>query len=397
MKTWVPATVLFASFLDIFALLPTVAPYARSLGATTVTVGVVVGAYSFANLPANILGGILVDRYGRRRVIITSLIAAALAVFAYSLATSTGMLIITRLLHGIAGGVLMPAVFALASDRAKTGSHGRTFGKLGAVIGLAAVIAPASAGIIRQAGGFEAVFYTVTALFLGAAVFAAITIIDPARPDTSRQLASPQRDVFRTLLALPALRRALAATVMLTLAAGVLAAYLPDAADAAGAGASTVGTLFTVYALFAGAVMLSRVSRRIDMFGADRPAIAGLFVIAVGFAVFAVAPTVGLLAVGAAVFGAGYGLVFPAVSAQTSLLTDVSVRGRAFGLFNVAFSVGLAFGPVTVGVVADAFAQTTPFTVAAAFLGLAAVGLNLFARRQVAIDTPRHGPVGDGG
>lgn len=391
MKTWVPATVLFASFLDIFALLPTVAPYARSLGATTVTVGIVVGAYSFTNLPANILGGILVDRHGRRLVIITSLIAAALAVAAYSLATSTGMLIVTRLLHGVAGGVLMPAVFALASDRAKTGSHGRTFGKLGAVIGLAAVIAPATAGIIRQAAGFNAVFYTVTGLLLGAAVFAAVTIIDAAKTPTPHHQASPQRDVFLTLWRLPALRRALTATVMLTLAAGVLAAYLPDAADAAGARASTVGALFTVYALFAGAVMLSRVSRRIDMFGADRPATAGLFVIAVAFGVFAVAPHVAVLSVGAAIFGTGYGLVFPAVAAQTSLLTDVHVRGRAFGLFNVAFSVGLAFGPVTVGALANTLTFATPFATAAVILMLGSASLTYVSRRPETTGTTQAG------
>lgn len=380
-KTWVPVTVLFASFLDIFALLPTVAPYARSLGASTVAVGVVVGAYSLANLPANLIGGILVDRYGRRRVIIASLAAAGAAVAAYSLATTLALLILIRLLHGVAGGILMPAVFALASQNATAGSHGRTFGKLGAVIGFAAVVAPASAGIIRQTAGYDAVFLTVAAALLLAAVFATLAVFDPPRDPAVTVATVDQRAVFRALLAIQPLRRALAATVLLTLAAGVLAAYLPDAADAAGARASMVGALFTVYALCAGVVMLSRLSARIDVRGSDRPAAVGLTVIAGAFAVFTFAPNVAVLTVGAAVFGTGYGLVFPAVSAATSLATDGSVRGRAFGLFNVAFSVGLAFGPVTVGWLANRLATISPFLVAAGLLTVGTGVLLVAARR----------------
>lgn len=380
-RAWVPAAVLFASFLDIFALLPTVAPYARSLGASTIAVGVVVGAYSFTNIPANIIGGMLVDRHGRRLVIVSALLAAALAVGAYSMATSTATLIVVRLLHGVAGGMLMPAVFALASDRATTGSHGRTFGKVGAVIGLAAVIAPATAGIVRQAYGFTTVFYGVAVVLLVATVFAYLTVYDRPRQALTDDTTVPAGSLVK-LLRVAALRRALIATIMLTLAAGVLAAYLPDAADALGAKASTVGTLFTVYALFAGAVMLSRISARVDLLGADAPATAGLVIIGAAFVVFAWAPQVGTLTLGAAVFGIGYGIVFPAVSAATSLATSVPMRGRAFGLFNVAFSVGLALGPVSVGAITDANARLKPFGVAAAILFLTAVGLLVAAKNN---------------
>ena len=42
----IAATVLFLSFLDVFALLPTVAPHAAGLGAGPAMLGLVVGAYS---------------------------------------------------------------------------------------------------------------------------------------------------------------------------------------------------------------------------------------------------------------------------------------------------------------------------------------------------------------
>lgn len=386
MRPWVPSAVLFSSFLDVFALLPTVSPYARSLGATTLTLAIVVGAYSLTNIPANVLGGMLVDRYGPRKVVLFGLVAAAVTVLTYSLAATPAALVSARLGHGIAGGVLMPAVFALASSHVAQGMHGRTFGRLGAVIGLAAVIAPASAGVIRQLYGFNAVFFAITGTFLLAACCTAMWVHDPRPASQIQQDAdrAMQRNTaaVRELLRSGQMRRALAATVMLTMAAGVLATFLPDVANQQGASASTVGLLFTVYAFCAGVVMLSTVSRRIDVRGADTPIVAGLYVIATAFGGFHVVGTVSGLVLSAAIFGVGYGLVFPAVSAAISLEVGDGMRGRAFGLFNVAFSVGLAFGPVSIGWVTTRVVAAQPFIAAAAVLAIAAAVLLVVSRRQ---------------
>jgi hypothetical protein len=45
-------------------------------------------------------------------------VLAAAAVAAYPLATTATGVIVARLAHGVAGGILVPAVFAAAGDRA---------------------------------------------------------------------------------------------------------------------------------------------------------------------------------------------------------------------------------------------------------------------------------------
>jgi MFS transporter, DHA1 family, multidrug resistance protein len=375
-----PAVVLFLSFVDVFALLPTVAPYVASLGGGPAFVGLAVGAYSAANLPANVVGGILVDRLGRRRVTMLGLALAALAVAAYPLATTPTAVVVARLLHGTAGGILVPAVFAAAGDRSGARGAGRTMGRMGALIGAAAVVAPALAGVLRQAAGTTAVFLTVSALLGVGFVIAWRFIEDPVavRP---RPLGGGGR-VVRDLLRVPTLRRAYAATACLTVSVGVLAAFLPGTAEALGARPSVVGLLFTAYALVAGALMLSPLSGRVDREGADRLAGTGLVLLALALAALVVVPSIAWAALASAVFGAGYGLVFPAVTGATSLAATDATRGRAFGLFNAAFSVGIAIGPPVVGAVAQRVPGLDPFVPAAAVTLAAGVWILTSASRR---------------
>lgn len=375
----IAATVLFLSFLDVFALLPTVAPHAAGLGAGPAMLGLVVGAYSAANLPANLVGGVLVDRIGRRRVALLGLALAVVTVAAYPLAGTPTQLVAVRLAHGIAGGVLVPAVFALAGDRAPAGATGRTMGRLGALIGAAAVVAPAGAGAVRQLAGTDAVFLIVAGLLAVGWVVAWLGVTEhreaPGSQAVEEEAPAPGPRPVRVgrLLLLGPLRRALAATATMTAAVGALAAFLPARAEALGASPALVGALFTLYALAAAAVMLGPLAGRVDHGDGEVALAVGLGILALALVLTALAPALAVALVAMAVFGVGYGLVFPSATATASLVAGTGARGRAFGLFNAAFSVGLAAGPPLLGWLAERVPATDPFLIAAG-LCLAAAG-----------------------
>jgi len=396
---------LFLSFMDVAALLPTVAPHVRGLGASATGVGLAVGAYSATNLPANIVGGILIDRIGRRRVTILGFLLAAAAVLGYSLATTVSGFIAIRATHGIAGGILITAVFAVAGDRTRAGRAGRSFGRFGALIGAAWVIGPAVAGAVRQVAGTAVVFQMIAVLLLIGAVVTAVFIHDVARDEDDDPTAGSDavgEDVsrgraMRELAARPPVRRALIATVAWMGAVGILAAFLPETAESLGAPASAVGGLFTAYAVMAGLLMLSPLSGRVDRHGADGMIAAGLALIAVALVVMILAPDLTTLMLASALFGTGYGLVFPAVTGAISLAATTRTRGRAFGLFNAAFSLGLALGAPLAGGLADAVLRSgvgtstlDPF-VPAAVLCLGAAAWILTASRR----EPRSVPTRD--
>ncbi len=396
---------LFLSFMDVAALLPTVAPHVRGLGASATGVGLAVGAYSATNLPANILGGILLDRIGRRRVTILGFLLAAVAVLGYALATTVGGFIAIRAAHGVAGGILVTAVFAVAGDRTRAGRAGRSFGRFGALIGAAWVIGPAVAGAVRQAAGTDVVFQMIAVLLLIGAVISALFIHDVARDEDDDPTAGADAvgeevsrgRAMRELAARPAVRRALIATMAWLAAVGILAAFLPETAEALGAPASAVGGLFTAYAVMAGLLMLSPLSGRVDRNGADSMIALGLAIIAAALLAMIAARDLTTLVLASALFGTGYGLIFPAVTGVISLAATTRTRGRAFGLFNAAFSAGLALGAPLAGGLADTVARLSggidsldPF-VPAAVLCLAAAAWIMAASRRDRASVPTAG------
>lgn len=366
--------VVFVAFVDVFAMLPTVAPYADALGAGVAGVGVTVGAYSATNLVFNLLGGVLLDRRGRRRVLLWGLALAGGAMLLYAAARTPAQLVAVRLLHGVAGGLVVPAVFTLAADLAPVQGRGRVMGRVGATIGLAAVLAPGLAGVLRQAAGFTPVFVAVAGLTAGGFVLVLVAVREPQATE-----ARPRGGALRDLLGRPGMRAVFAAVAALTFAVGALAAFLPLYAEELTGSPAVTGGLFTLYAVVAVAVMLSRLAGVVDVRGALAPLGAGLVLLAAAMAVLAATAPLAATWGAVGVFGLGYGLVFPAAAGFLAAATTPADRGRAFGLFNAFFSLGLVLGPTVSGALAGARA-TSPFT-PAVVVGLAGATVVLASRR----------------
>src|SRR5699024_5011050 len=158
--------IIVVSFLDTFIQLPIITPYSLELGASHFLAGSIVAVYSLTNMVGNIFGGHWIDRYGRKRMLYTGMFFAAFILLLYPLAQTGWQLFIIRFLHGLAGGILIPAAFAYVGDRSKSKTRGRTMAITGASIGIAAITGPAIGGVMAARSQVEYVFLFVSILFL---------------------------------------------------------------------------------------------------------------------------------------------------------------------------------------------------------------------------------------
>ena len=180
------------AFLDTFAIVPVLAPYAkRALQATDAQAGLILGLYSLANLLANFYSGVLIDRFGRRLPMALSLWAAGVLIALYPLATTPELLMALRVLHGATGAVFVPALFALVGEYGKRNRTG-AMGGAGALIGLVALLGPPIGGIVARDYGEPALFGGVAALMLIGGV-AALLVQDPPRAGRRRRLFTRAR------------------------------------------------------------------------------------------------------------------------------------------------------------------------------------------------------------
>lgn len=373
----------FIAFVDTFALLPTIGPYATALGATGLGIGLVVGAYSVTDIMFNIVGGTMLDRVGRRRLAIIGFGIVTVATFLYPLAESVNALIAVRLLHGVGGGIVIPAVYTLIGDLSKAGARGRAMGRVGAVIGTVAVLAPGLAGALRARTGFQEVFFGLAAIM---AIGLVITIFKVRETLAAPDRANAKSVSISTLLQNRNLRIACVSVFGFTVGFGSLSGFLPSQLEGMGYSAAASGGLFTLLALVAVILMLTRLSARVDLLGPRKPVLLGLPFVATSLVILASFQQIGSTALAMVLFGIGFGLVYPAVTGATALAASSAGRGRAFGVFSVAYSLGFALGPPLAGYLKDAVG-VSPFLTAAAF-SVAAIVV-VAAMRGGSLDSPQ--------
>ncbi len=131
--------------------LPLLPLYVKNdLGASAFVVGIVLAAYSAAQLVGAPVLGKLSDRYGRRPVLVISLIGSVVGHLLTGLASSVAWIIFARAFDGFSGGSLSIA-HAAAADLAPPAQRPRLFGLLGAGIAPGVRGRP-GAGLVGRAG-----------------------------------------------------------------------------------------------------------------------------------------------------------------------------------------------------------------------------------------------------
>ena len=105
-----PLLVLFVTaFVDMIGLtmvIPLLPYYATDFGAGATMIGVLISAFSIAQLAVAPSWGRFSDRYGRRPAILAGLLLTAVAYVLFAFAGSIVALLVSRLIQGTGGGTL---------------------------------------------------------------------------------------------------------------------------------------------------------------------------------------------------------------------------------------------------------------------------------------------------
>lgn len=376
--------VLFISFFDNFTQIPMISPYAVSLGAGAVMTGWIVGSYSLTNSIGNVVAGVVLDKWGRRLPLAIGLMWAALGVFLYGVADTPLELLGARAFHGLGGSILVPAILAIAADTSASGQTGRIMARIGAMIGIAAIVGPMVSGILRSIWGFHGVFVTVSV------VMALGSLLALTLPETLKKEDKPSRQQARQRVPLtaPAFQMINLAAFGVSAGLGTLTYMIPLQLERQGFGAAQSSSVFSVFAVVA-IIFMATVGRR-----GYKPTTfsVGFLAIAASFAVLSVNASLAVAAVGMACFGVGFGMLYPTLNTHIAALYPTEERGKAYGIFNFFYTMGIFVAPPIVGWATE-FASASTVCLAVSLGALAVAGL-LYARRSVMEVAPRREPVG---
>src|SRR5437667_10508294 len=118
----------------------------------------VISGYMLAQAAVIPLSGWISDFFGAKRVYLVSLVLFTLGSALCGLAQSGEMLIVTRVLQGLGGGMLMPIGMAVLYRLTPPERRGPTFGLFGIPIMVAPALGPALSGYLLQYTDWRLIF-----------------------------------------------------------------------------------------------------------------------------------------------------------------------------------------------------------------------------------------------
>ena len=186
--------IVFIDLLGFSLILPLLPFYAETFGASPTIVGLLVASYAAAQLIGAPLLGRLSDRFGRRPILLISILGTFVGFLMLGFAQSLWILFASRLLDGFTGGNISVAQ-AYITDITDEKNRARGLGLLGAAFGLGFIIGPAIGGTLSVYGyaipAFVAAGFSLLALF-GVIFFLPESLSSETRAD----LANKKREEF---------------------------------------------------------------------------------------------------------------------------------------------------------------------------------------------------------
>lgn len=352
--------------------------------AQVAAVSAVLGVTTFA---ATFAGGVLADRYDRRRVIAlargTAGVAfAVLAVNAFLPDPKMWVVYVAAVIDGVCGGISATALMAVTPSllpREKMAAAGALMaltGDLGAMIG------PALGGVVIATGGVG-VAYALAAFTTAITTFCITRL--PALPPTHVADESPLRSVvsgFRYAASNRVLGGVLVCGFVTMLLAGWSVLVPEYATEVLGAGPSVVGLLYTAPAV--GAVIGSLTSGWTGRLRRSGQAVFVLMAVsAAGLAGAGLTATVAVALIGLAAHGFGDALTDIVRYATVQKHTPDEYRGRIAAVWAAQVTAGASVGAVVAGAVA------TSVPISAALPAYGAVGLVVTALLWITLRTLR--------
>ena len=320
--------------------LPSVAHELRvSVSASAVLLSAYFGAYALLLLP----GGMLVDRFGVRRVALGGLGLFLAGVVAGALAGSLGLLVAARLVQGAGAGVVSPAALSGAVSDFPPERRGVALGVWGASAGVANLIGPLLGGVLTYSFGWRANWWALVPVALVAA--GAVVVHIPASRGNVR--SGWRRAPINGVVLAASFVAAVTFAVMIG-AFYLLEQYLQDSAHYSALAASAVLVLVALFVVIAAPVA----GRLADARGERLTALLGFLLAGLGLALLG---TPGIPLGGAISFmllaplGVGLGMLFVPASRAGLGSTPQSSHGRVSAILSLGRLLGAMIGASAAG------------------------------------------------
>jgi MFS family permease len=330
---------------------------------------------AIASVIGTALIGLLMDRFGRKRIMLVGLVGYALVLLGMNGASSIGQWLVLLVIYGVMHPVFMVGTNAMTADLVAPEQRVGAYALIRTSSNLAIAVGPAIGGLfIAQS---NSVAYFLAAGLCLALVLPVTLLLNETLPEKATQQSAQRRGGFGALLHDRPFMAFISVFALLEVAAALvfnlLSVYVKDQF---GMPENQFGLLLTINAGMVVGLQyaVTLMSKRYPAL----PAIAvGALFYAVGLATYGVAVALPGFALGMVIMTLGELIVAPTSSSLVAEMAPADQRARYMGLLSLTYSFGTGVGPVMGGLLSDAFSPAAIWYAGAGVAALAAVGFAL--------------------
>lgn len=323
------------------------------------------------------LWGSMADRFGRKPMVVRSMLGGGVAVILMAYVTTVEQLLVARVLQGALAGTVT-ACLTLVSTSTPRQHLGFALGLMQGAFMLGASVGPLLGGPLIESFGYKTCF-----LWSGVAVvIAGFCVQIFVREDFTRARAvessakyrMPGREMAR-LLRTGHFRLLVLTVTAMSFAFGFIMPVVPLFLQQLAGRDDVVALAGGVFAAggLVGAVSAAVMGRYSDTLGPRRVLVGGLLLAAVFYLAQGYAQTVWMLGVMVVLTGLATGAIRPVANSLVPRIVADRDRGKAFGVMSSAGALGWASGPMAGGYVGAHYGFRAVFVITAVlFLALGA-------------------------
>ena len=338
--------------------------------------GLVASVSGFTMAFTSPIWGLLGDKFGRKPMLLRSMIAAAITIFFMGFATAPWHVLGLRLIEGAFTGTVTAST-ALVASSAPRERMGYNLGMVQTAVFSGAALGPALGGFAAAYFGYRTTFFVSAAMMMSAAVIVMFFVHEIfTRPaPTPRQANETWRTSWAWMMGAVMISMMMTIFMVRFISQGIrpiMPLFLQDIGgytDSQAVQAS--GWMFAVLGV-SSAVSAIVLGRHGDKVGHRKILLICVIGAAILYFPMGLAQTAWQMIVLQGLFGIAAGGTIPSANALIARVTPAEKRGFVFGITNTVGSVGSAFGPL---LIATLIAPVLGFPIAFMTVGVLMSGL----------------------
>ncbi|MGX7418385.1 MFS transporter [Carnobacterium gallinarum] len=345
------------SFSIITPVIPfIVQPYIHNPANQAIIVSLLMSVYAVCMFFSAPVLGALSDRYGRRPLLLVSLLGAAIGFLVFGLGGALWVLFAGRIIEGITGGSIS-TIFAYFADITPRQQRTKYFGWISAIAGFGSIMGPSLGGVIAANFGNTAPLYFGAIITLLNVIYGFFFMPESLEEENrlkeiTRARLNPFIQLFN-VLSIKNLNRLLLAAFLLWIPSGSIQAILSQfTIDSFNWKPALIGLVFSIMGVqdivSQGLIM----PKLLLKFSDKQIAIIGMTAEIIGYGFIAISAIFSayiFFIAGMFIYGFGDSIFGPSFNGMVSKAADASEQGRIQGGSQSIQSLARIIGPILGG------------------------------------------------